>query len=285
MNQSSMFDDFEEKVSPKITKLGLTIIDYKEASGILHKPKGFLAAYDYVINPYSGCSFGCSYCYAAAFSPVEMQDKTWGEWVQVKENALSLLRKSQKPLRDKTIYISSVTDPYQPIEKSTEITREILKELIKYQPRIVIQTRSPLVTRDIDLFSQFNHIQVNMTITTDSEEIRKVFEPSCPSNRQRLDAIEQVQQNNISSCITMTPLLPVNNTENFAQSLLETGVKKFVVQSFHTGEGFYVAGTREKALPLIAQYNWEAEGYIKVRDKLQTLLPNLMEGRDGFAPI
>jgi DNA repair photolyase len=105
--------------------------------------------------------------------------KTWGEWVEIKENAHKLLsKKRKKPLIDKTVYISSVTDPYQPIEKELELTRNILQELLDYHDvRLVIQTRSQLVTRDIDLLKKFDVVQVNMTITTDSEEIRKVFEP------------------------------------------------------------------------------------------------------------
>lgn len=77
----------------------------------------------------------------------------WGKWVEVKENVLKLLVKKRKsPLIDKTIYFSSVTDPYQPIEKELELTRSILKELIDYHKvRLVIQTRSHLVERDIDL--------------------------------------------------------------------------------------------------------------------------------------
>ena len=103
----------------------------------------------------------------------------------VKENALALLeRKRRSTLLGKTIYMSSVTDPYQPIEKRLGLTRELLRILAeRYQPRLVIQTRSPLVTRDVDLLRRFEHVQVNMTITTDSEEVRRAFEPTCPNNR------------------------------------------------------------------------------------------------------
>ena len=174
-----MTDLFSDIPDDKPTSVGKSEVTYKNAASILTAAKGFMGTYDYTLNPYSGCSFGCTYCYAAFFSRTEEQRKNWGYWVQVKENALQLLVKFRtKSLRDKTIYMSSVTDPYQPIERELNLTRGLLKELIDFhQPRLVIQTRSPLVTRDIDLFKQFNVIQVNMTITTDSEKVRKVFEP------------------------------------------------------------------------------------------------------------
>ncbi|MEI7587597.1 radical SAM protein [Runella sp.] len=151
--------------------IGKSAIDYIQASSILTPGKGFMDAYDFTLNPYSGCTFGCNYCYAAFFARSEDEKNNWGYWLKVKENALALLIKyRKKPLLNKTLYMSSVTDPYQPIEKDLELTRKILKELINYHKvRLVIQTRSPLVTRDIDLFHQFEVIQINMNVTTDSE--------------------------------------------------------------------------------------------------------------------
>ncbi len=153
-----------------------------------------MADYDFTLNPYSGCSFGCTYCYAAFFSKTPERRDTWGYWVDVKENALTVLRRMRTPLHDKTIYMSSVTDPYQPIERKLGLVRSLLEELVRHQPRLVVQTRSSLVTRDIDLFRQFDHVQVNMTVTTDSERVRRAFEPHCSTNRKRLEAISTVKR-------------------------------------------------------------------------------------------
>ena len=280
-------DLFSEFENPKRESVGKTEIQYKKASSILTKASGFMESYDFTLNPYSGCSFGCTYCYAAFFSRTEDQRKNWGYWLQVKENALQLLMKFRKKnLRNKTIYMSSVTDPYQPIERELNLTRSLLKELLYFhQPRLVIQTRSPLVTRDIDLFKQFENIQVNMTITTDSENVRKIFEPLCPSNNSRLKAIKEVNEANINSCITMTPLLPVADAEAFAIKLMQTKIKKFIVQPFHSDKGKFIAGTREAAMNLIKEYNWTNEKYKEVEAILIRHIPEIGIGKEGFKSI
>jgi DNA repair photolyase len=284
MEQGNLFDIDK---GPKKDRIGLTAVNYKKASSILTPASGFMNTYDYTLNPYSGCGFGCSYCYAAFFTRDNSLKEQWGLWVNVKENALQLLQKwRKKPLVNKTIYISSVTDPYQPIERDLELTREILKELLEYhKPRIVIQTRSPLAKRDIDLFKRFEHIQVNMTITTDSESVRKIFEPLCPSNNLRLNTIKEISDSGISTCITMTPLLPIESVESFVEMLLASGVQKFIVQPFHTDRGKFAAGTREGALKLIKEMNWTDQKYLEVEEILRKHLPNLGIGKDGFAPI
>lgn len=261
-------------------------ITYKQASAILSKASGFIHAFDYTLNPYSGCAFACHYCYAAFFAPTQAQQASWGQWVQVKENALTLLQKKRRrPLLDKTIYISSVTDPYQPIERQLELTRALLIELANYhRVRVVIQTRSPLVVRDIDVLEQFDYARVNMTVTTDDEEVRKAFEPLCPSNDQRLDAIATVAAAGVETCITMTPLLPLRDALSFAQRLAATGVQRFVVQDFHASRSRFVAGTGAVARRLLAERGWDAEHYEAARAVLMATLAVCAEGQEGFVP-
>lgn len=283
-----LFSDIENEQSEnRKKKIGQADIQYVQSASILTEAKGFMEAYDYTLNPYSGCSFGCNYCYAAFFARSSDERENWGNWLKVKENALQLLMKwRKKPLIDKTIYISSVTDPYQPIEKQLELTRSILKELLNYhKPRLVIQTRSPYVTRDIDLLKQFEIAQVNMTVTTDSEDVRKAFEPLCPSNKSRLKAIQEVTEAGIQTCITMTPLLPIQDAKSFTEELLSTGVRKFIVQPFHAEKGKFVASTREIALEQMKKMNWSNDKYLQVVETFRKELPWLGEGKQGFAPI
>lgn len=269
------------------TQIGKTEITYKQAASILTAAKGFMGEYDYTLNPYTGCAFGCTYCYAAFFSRSLVLRQNWGYWLQVKENALQLLERfRKKPLRDKRIYMSSVTDPYQPVEKELNLTRSIVQELLAFhQPRLVVQTRSPLVTRDIDLFRQFRHIQINMTITTDSEVMRKAFEPLCPSNQARLDAIQEVVVAGVPACITITPLLPVEDAEGFARKLLATGIKRFIIQPFHDEKGRFVGATGEEAARLNKGMGWTSEKYEQVLEVLRRHIPDIGVGKDGFKPI
>jgi len=272
-------------IGSKPERIGGTAVSYRDAGSILSPATGFMSAYDFTLNPYSGCSFGCTYCYAAFFTrDKELQDD-WGAWVEAKENAARLIAKRRKgSLRDKRIYMSSVTDPYQPLERHLGLTRAILERLVEHQPRIVIQTRSGLVARDIDLFSKFEHLRVNMTITTDSEEVRRAFEPNCPTTAVRLRAVQELQEAGIRTSITMTPLLPVLDVDAFIVSLVATGIEHFVVQPFHADRGRFVAGTGEKALSLLRDLAWTKESYERTVAALRSGLPSLDEGQEGFAP-
>jgi DNA repair photolyase len=284
--QLNLFDATSPE--PRKEKLGQAKIDYKRAASILTPTTGFMKDYDYSLNPYSGCSFGCTYCYAAFFSRKKEKMDNWGYWVEVKENAIELLKKKRKKtLNGKTLYMSSVTDPYQPIEKYLKITRSILEELLSFHPevRLVIQTRAGLITRDIDLLKKFNTIQVNMTITTDNEEIRKVFEPFCPSNKVRVNAIEEIHEAGIQSCITMTPLLPVEDPKRFALELKATGVTRFIIQPFHPTKGKFIRGTRNDALEMLERYNWNEHEYKKILKEIRKEIPDIGIGQQGFAPI
>ncbi|HEX9994173.1 MAG TPA: hypothetical protein VGB14_14690, partial [Acidimicrobiales bacterium] len=99
------------------TRLGHATVTYETVSSILTRTSGYLADHDFSLNPYAGCTYGCSYCYAAAFARSRDEMERWGDWVRVKENAVDRLRRMRAPLAGRTIYMSSVTDPYQPIER------------------------------------------------------------------------------------------------------------------------------------------------------------------------
>src|SRR5436190_4128324 len=113
----------------------------------------------------------------------------WGRWFQAKANAVVLAHKQAPKVAGQAVYCSSVTDPYLPAERSLELTRGILEALVPHQPRLLIQTRGPLVTRDLDVLGRFRTVRVNMSIPTDSEKIRQVFEPKAPPLERRWDAI------------------------------------------------------------------------------------------------
>ena len=259
-------------------------IESYDAQQILTPGAGYLSAYDYSLNPYVGCAFGCSYCYAAFFASVDRQ-RTWGDWVRVKRNAALKLTRMRRSLNGKTIYMSSATDPYQPIEKRLELTRSLLPILANKGARLVVQTRSPLVVRDIDLLQEFDQVCVNFSVTTDSEDIRRVFEPRNPPIPDRLDASTAVAEAGIPVAITMTPLLPIADPEAFAQRVANTGARRFVMDSFAPTKGHFRAGTGESAIELSAAYDWDRTAYETARDVLLgELAPNIREGASGFRP-
>ena len=272
---------FEETLHlERLEHIGQANVKYTPTSAILTPATGFMDAYDYTLNPYSGCSFGCTYCYAAFFSRDREKRDNWGYW------------------DGKLIYMSSVTDPYQPIERKLEITRELLSIMAEqHKPKLVIQTRSPMVVRDCDLFQRIENnggrVQVNMTITTDDEDIRRTFEPYCPSNSVRIQAIAKVQAAGIDACITMTPLLLVKDAHIFSESLLKTDIKKFIAQPFHFQQGKFIASTREQAFAIMTEKlgctpssfrDEYMKHYHEVFNVLRKNLPSLGEGKDGFAP-
>ena len=299
--QPSLFasDRVDPTAMDRPCQIGETTVCYAPAREILTRATGFMEAYDFTLNPYSGCSFGCTYCYAAFFSrDVEKRD-SWGYWVNVKENAVELMEKRRPGALDgKLIYMSSVTDPYQPVERELQLTRGILEIMAeRHKPKLVIQTRSPSIVRDCDLFRRIEEnggrVQVNMTVTTDDEDIRRTFEPFCPSNPVRLQAIGEVQAAGVDTCITMTPLLLVSSPYAFADSLLATGVEKFIAQPFHFQRGKFLAGTREAAFDLMAEklgcdrasFREEyMEHYRMVFGVMSHMLPELGEGKTGFTP-
>lgn len=278
----------------------MTEIIKSNPKSILNKASGFIAAYDFTLNPYRGCAYGCSYCYAAAFSPNPSQD--WGNWVIIKENGAKLLEKELKRWEKKntthpaSIYMSSVTDPYQPIEAKTKLTRQLLEVMLPHQPTLVIQTRSPMIVRDIDLLKEFQRLRVNMSIPTGSERVKKDFEPRSPSIKARLQGIANLkysipsdENHHIRFSVTLTPLLPTFPEDEGAFIQKLAVADRLVIQSFHRsfGESF-VASTREEAMVLKEKYTWwyykEKENYQQFKAKLTAMLPELeiMEGKQGF---
>ena len=264
-----------------MSSAGLSVVTSKS---ILSKASGYISAFDYTLNPYKGCAFACDYCYAAFFADSFSRMEAWGDWVEAKGNAVELLRRFGARLTGKSIYMSSVTDPYQPAELKLNLTRQLLETMLPYQPHLVVQTRSPFVLRDLDLLREFKVVRVNMTVTTDDENVRKEFEPRCPSIHQRLEASEKLKAAGIKTGLCLTPLLPVTNPEAFGARLKSVQADVYVVQAFQAGQVRFAAGTRPHARLLAEQHQWDAAAYEKVKARLREYLPHLHEGREGFMP-
>ena len=182
-----------------------------ESKSIFSPATGFIqrGGFAWTCNPYLGCTFGCTYCYAAFLPQNPKPPEEWGKWITAKKNAAELARKQAKKVAGQAVYMSSVTDPYQPVERSLMLTRGILEAILPHQPRLTIQTRGPLVARDIDVLKQFRSLRVNMSIPTDSECVRMQFEPKAPPLEKRWSALQQLKDEGIAVGVCVTPTLPI----------------------------------------------------------------------------
>jgi len=172
--------------------------------------KTAISGFDYCINPYVGCGHGCRYCYASFMKRFTGHWEPWGEFVDVKVNAPHVLRKQLKRASHGIVALSTVTDPYQPLEKNYKLTRECLEALLENGFSVNILTRSPLCLRDLDLFKRFKEIKVGFSITTDDEDMKKIFEPHSPSINSRIRALKILRKGKVGTYAFIGPMLPLN---------------------------------------------------------------------------
>jgi hypothetical protein len=149
----------------------------------------------YVINPYTGCGHGCRYCYAVFMRKYSKhhQAAAWGSFVEAKTNIVDVLRNELSRKRKiGTAMLSSVCDPYQPAERKYGLTRGCIEALREHGWGINILTRSPLVTRDIDLLKTCIDASVGFSIPTDDDRVRAILEPASPPIARRIEALQEV---------------------------------------------------------------------------------------------
>ncbi|HUL21254.1 MAG TPA: radical SAM protein, partial [Thermodesulfobacteriota bacterium] len=159
--------------------------------------KTAISGLDYCINPYVGCGHGCRYCYASFMKRFTGHLEPWGEFIDVKVNAPLLLKKQLKRAKQGVVALSTVTDPYQPIEKKYQLTRRCLEALLDAELSVNLLTRSPLCLRDMDLLKQFQKIEAGFSIGTHDEGIKKIFEPHAPSIDSRVKALRALHREKI----------------------------------------------------------------------------------------
>jgi DNA repair photolyase len=261
------------------------LLEQINAKSIFSPAIGFIArgGFDWTCNPYVGCTFGCVYCYAMFLPQNRRPREDWGRWFTAKANAIDLARRHGHKVAGKAVYLSSVTDPYLPAERGIRLTRGILEALIPRQPRLLIQTRGPLVVRDLDLLRQFRAVRVNLSIPTDSETIRLAFEPKAPPLEQRWQAAEAVRSAGVPVGLCVTPMLPLDDAEAFVERLTAFAPDVLVAQEFHDSGGGFGADTGPAARQLLAERRWTAEDYGRVVEMLR-LRRKVYEGEAGFFP-
>jgi DNA repair photolyase len=171
--------------------------------------KTAITGFDYCLNPYVGCGHGCRYCYASFMKRFTGHLEPWGEFIDVKVNAPSLLKRQLKRAKQGVVALSTVTDPYQPIERKYQLTRKCLEALLEAQFSVNLLTRSPLCLRDIDLLKQFKNIEVGFSVTTHDEGIKRILEPYSPTIHARIKALETLRREKIPTYAFIGPMLPL----------------------------------------------------------------------------
>lgn len=171
------------------------------------------------MNPYQGCEHGCIYCYA------RNSHEYWGysagldfeRRILVKKDAPKLLEQllKKKSWKTHTIVMSGNTDCYQPAEQKFKITRQCLEVFLKYKHPVSIITKNALILRDLDLLKALakdNLISVNMSITSLSEETRRILEPRTTTSKKRLETVKVLSENGIPVNVMLAPIIPSINS-------------------------------------------------------------------------
>lgn len=166
--------------------------------------KSNLPASDYVINPYVGCPHGCKYCYASFMRRFTNHKEEWGTFIDIKTCTLPL---NKKKISRKRVFLSSVTDCYNPYEETYQRTRDILKDLVDSDCYLSISTKSSLILRDLDLLSQMKNLTVSLSINTLDESFRKDMD-NASSIQARLETLKTLHDNGIYTILFMSPIFP-----------------------------------------------------------------------------
>ncbi len=237
-----------------------------EAKTILTKTSGFIAAagFTHSLTPARNCTYGCTYCYVPTlrvYGGLKREDwRRWGQFTTIKSNAAELLRRETR--REQVIYCSPLVDPYQPAEGTARVMPPILEALIEEPPAVfVIQTRGPLVLRDLKQLIELNRrtvLRVSFSLTTDLEEVRRLYEPRCEPLSERLAAMRSLRQAGIAVYATLAPLLPCD-PENLAARALETTDRDIIGDPLHVRSMKpHGATTREAAARISSAHGYEA---------------------------
>ena len=244
-------------------------IRYIQSKSILTPQKrGFLTAgerpYTHSLSPAIGCGFGNLYCGKFCYAQKlpnwlysRREGEAWGGALVIKENAPALLEKQLSSARDRRsmrIFMSPVTDPYQPIERKLRLTRRCLQVFARYDDLdlLLIQTRGPAVVDDLELIAAIPYAWLGMTLETDRHDLP--YGPAKAHVERRLEAVRAAVERGVSVQIAVSPCLPYS--QRFAERLLETGAQRIVIDTFSLGDGSRGRRTASSPFGAAAEYDW-----------------------------
>ena len=273
-------------------------IFHTEARSILSQTSGFIAqaGFTHSLTPARNCGFACTYCYVPTmrvYGGLKPEDwRRWGQFTTFKDNAPQLLARGLRS--DQVIYCSPLVDPYQPAEDSEQLMPRLLDAFLGRPPlTLAIQTRGPLILRDIGkltALAQRTRLRVSFSLTTDREDIRRLYEPLCAPLDQRLTAMRQLRAAGIATYATLAPLLPCN-PEALLDLALEATTCGVIGDPFHV-RAVKTSGatTREPALRISARNGYsrwhdpefQAEIVARLRARADAAGRNFQTGIAGF---
>jgi DNA repair photolyase len=197
----------------------------EEAKSILRPQKDDRYGFGISLNPYRGCAHSCKYCFVRRYPNKAFGVGDWGSWCAPKLNAPELLWKQRHRLHNQTVFMSSATDPYQPLEKEYRLARGCLKVLLECpSSAVTVYTRSSMVLQDIGLLKEFGpRLQVGISIPTDDDTVRQIIEPLASPIPTRWTTAERLAAAGIIVSIAATPIFPMHDMEAFLRRCRDCG--------------------------------------------------------------
>ncbi|HEX8872218.1 MAG TPA: radical SAM protein [Candidatus Acidoferrum sp.] len=234
---------------------------------ILNRCDSQRVPFEWTINPYRGCEFGCKYCYARyTHEYMEIDGSEFEQKIFVKQDAAALLArdvsrkysyasKASGYTKAEHIAIGTATDPYQPAEREYGVTRACLEELAKREGLSVsIITKSNQIVRDIDILkaiTQKSALTVNITVTTLKPRLARLLEPRAPRPDLRLAAVKELHEAGLAVGVSASPILPgINDGELEA---IAVASKEAGAQWFYSGVLFLMPSSAKQFLPFLRQ--------------------------------
>jgi DNA repair photolyase len=177
-------------------------------------------------NPYTGCDHACTYCYASSYVP------RFSDCRPKKDLMQRLMREADK-LNGEVLSISNSSDPYPSLEGKTGLMRDCLEILSQHRCKVQVITKSPLVTRDVDLLRRIPSM-VSLTVTTDDDNKARLIEPQAPLPSARLKAIAILVDKGVPASARVDPIIPLvnDNPESLVRTLASVGVRHVTSSTF-----------------------------------------------------
>jgi len=162
---------------------------------------------DYSLNCYTGCEHGCAYCYARFMQRFHPHAEAWGQFVDVKINAVETLKRQLRRTPPGEVFVSSACDGWQPVEREYGLTRRCCELLLEYGFQVNLLSKSSLVLRDLDVFTG-RPVTVGITVTTLDDQLWKLWEPKAASVEERFRVVEEARRIGLGTSLMFGPLLP-----------------------------------------------------------------------------